>query len=157
MGSVPVINGVEVKQLKMISDERGRLMEILRVSETRTQPHQVYLTTAYENVTKDKEYFHMHKNQTDFFCCVKGKIKLVLVDDRENSKTKGEINEFEIGEENFCLITIPKGVLHAFKSLKGEAFIINCIDHEYNKENPDELRIKNKYYDWDKMRRLTEL
>ncbi len=146
-----LIEGVKIKKLKVIPDERGRLMEILRVSETKIQPHQVYLTTAHENVVKDKDCFHMHKNQTDFFCCVKGKIKLVLVDVREHSKTKGEINEFEIGEENFCLLTIPKRVLHAFKSLKGEAFIINCIDHEYNKENPDEFRIENKYYDWDKL------
>ena len=146
-----MIEGVKVKKLKVIPDERGRLMEILRVSETKIQPRQIYLTTAYKNVIKDEEYFHMHKKQTDFFCCVRGKIKLVLVDTREDSKTKGEINEFEIGEENFCLITIPKRALHAFKSLKDEAFIINCIDPEYNREDPDEFRIKNKYYDWDKL------
>ena len=146
-----MIEGVKVKELKVIPDDRGRLMEILRVSETKVQPQQVYLTTAYENVVKDKECFHMHKNQTDFFCCIKGKIKLVLVDTRESSKTRGKINEFEIGEENFCLVTIPKRVLHAFKSLKGEAIILNCIDHEYIREDPDEFRIKNKYYDWDKL------
>ena len=146
-----MIHGVSIKKLKFIKDKRGRLMEILRASEINIQPQQVYLTTAYENVTKDKENFHMHKAQTDFFCCIKGKMKLVLVDTRDYSKTKGEINEFEIGEENPCLVTIPKMVLHAFKSLKGEAFIINSIDHEYNKENPDEYRIKNIYYDWDRL------
>ena len=149
-----MMEGVKVKKLKVIPDDRGRLMEILRISETGIQPHQVYLTTAYEDVVKDKENFHMHKNQTDFFCCVKGKIKLVLADTREDSSTKGEINEFEIGEGNFCLVTIPKGVLHAFKSLEGEAFIVNCIDREYNKENPDEFRVKNIYYDWNKMQPL---
>jgi len=126
-------------------------MEIFRVSETKIQPQQIYLTTAYENVVKDKACFHMHKNQSDFFCCLKGKIKLVLVDTREDSKTRGEINEFEIGEGSFSLIAIPQKVLHAFKSLKGEAFIVNCISPEYNKEDPDELRIKNEYYDWDKL------
>lgn len=146
-----MIEGVKIKKLKLIRDDRGRLMEILRTSETTIQPQQVYLTTAYENIVKDEDNFHMHKKQTDFFCCIKGKIKLVLVDIRKNSKTKGEINEFEIGEENFCLVTIPKGVLHAFKSLKAEAFIVNCIDHEYNKKSPDEFRIKNKYYDWNKL------
>lgn len=146
-----MIDGVRIKKLKIICDKRGKLIEIFRVSETKTQPQQIYLTTALENIVKDKEYFHMHKNQIDFFCCIKGKIKLVLIDSRENSKTKREINEFNIGEGNFCLVTIPNGVLHAFKSLKNESFIINCISHEYNKENPDELRIKNEYYDWDKL------
>lgn len=149
-----MIYGVKVKALKVISDERGKLMEIMRVSETKVQPQQVYLTTAHENVVKDKKCFHMHEKQNDFFCCIKGKIRLVLVDTRKNSRTKGEINELEIGEENPCLVGIPKKVLHAFKSLKGESFIINCIDHEYNKSHPDEFRIENSYYDWDKLRPL---
>jgi len=149
-----MIEGVKVKKLKVISDERGRLAEMLRVSETKVQPQQVYLTTAYENVAKDKDRFHMHKRQTDFFCCIKGKIKLVLVDTRENSSTKDELNELEIGDENLCLVTIPTKVLHAFKSLKGESFIINSIDHEYDKNDPDEFRIENKYYDWDNLRPL---
>lgn len=146
-----MIDGVKIKKLKVIPDERGRLMEIFRVSEIGIKPKQIYMTTAFEGVVKDKDKFHMHKNQTDNMCCIKGKMKLVLVDTREDSKTKGEINEFEIGEENFCLVTIPRRMLHAFKSLKDEAFIINCIDHEYDKKNADELRIKNTYYDWDKL------
>lgn len=146
-----MIEGVNVKKLKVIPDDRGRLMEILRVSETVIEPRQVYLTTAYEGVVKDKTHFHMHKKQTDFFCCVKGTMKLVLVDTRPDSGTKGRIDELEIGEDNPCLVTIPKEVLHAFKSLKGEAFVINCIDNEYNRKSPDEYRIENKYYDWDRL------
>lgn len=145
-----MIEGIKIKRLKVISDERGRLMEIFRVSETGINPKQVYMTTAYEGVVKDRDKFHMHKNQTDSMCCIKGKINLVAVDTREGSPTKGEINEFEIGEGNFCLVTIPPKVLHAFKSLKGESIVINCIDQEYNKERPDEYRIKNEFYDWDK-------
>jgi dTDP-4-dehydrorhamnose 3,5-epimerase len=136
-----MIKGVNVKKLKIIPDDRGRLMEIMRVSQTSVQPKQVYLTTAYENIVKDKTHF----------CCIKGTMKLVLVDTRADSVTKGEINEFEIGEENPCLVTIPNNVLHAFKSMKGEAFVVNCINYEYDKDHPDEYRIENKYYDWDKM------
>lgn len=145
-----MIEGVKVKKLKVISDERGRLMEIFRVSEINIRPQQVYMTTAYEGVVKDKDAFHMHQNQTDNMCCIKGKINLVVVDTREDSPTKDEINEFKIGEGNFCIVTIPPKVLHAFKSLKGESIVINCIDHEYDKDNPDEYRIKNEYYNWDK-------
>lgn len=144
-----MIEGVEIKHLKLISDGRGRLMEIFRVSEMNAQPQQVYMTTAYEDIVKDKDNFHMHEKQTDFFTCIKGMIKLVLVDTREKSSTKGQINHFEIGEDNFCIVKIPNNVLHAFKSIKGESIIINCIDHEYDIKKPDEFRIKNVYYDWD--------
>jgi dTDP-4-dehydrorhamnose 3,5-epimerase-like enzyme len=120
-----MIDGVQVRQLKEIRDDRGKLMEMFRASETGVRPQQVYLTTALEGVVKDKDGFHMHKKQVDFFCCLVGKIKLVLVDVRPRSKTKGEINELEIGEDNLCLVKIPNNVLHAFKSLKGESYIVN--------------------------------
>ncbi len=145
-----MIDGVKVKKLNVLSAARGRLMEIFRVSETGFKPRQVYMTTAYENVVKDKDNFHMHKKQTDFFCCVKGRMKLVLVDTRKKSPTNGQIDELEIGESNFCIVAIPREVLHAFKSLDGEAIVINCIDHEYDRKDPDEFRIKNEYYDWDR-------
>jgi dTDP-4-dehydrorhamnose 3,5-epimerase-like enzyme len=146
-----MIDGVQVRQLKEIRDDRGKLMEMFRASETGVRPQQVYLTTALEGVVKDKDGFHMHKKQVDFFCCLVGKIKLVLVDVRPRSKTKGEINELEIGEDNLCLVKIPNNVLHAFKSLKGESYIVNCINREYHRKDPDEFRIKNIYYDWDRM------
>ena len=149
-----MIEGVKVNKLKAIPDKRGKLMEIFRVSETGINPKQVYMTTAFEGVVKDKDKFHMHNNQDDNMCCIAGKVKLVLVDTREKSPTKDEINEFEIGEGNFCLVVIPRKVLHGFKSLKGESVIINCIDPEYNKENPDEIRVDNEYYDWDKEKKL---
>jgi dTDP-4-dehydrorhamnose 3,5-epimerase len=149
-----MIDGVKAKELKIIADDRGRLMEIFRVSETGISPQQVYMTTAREGVAKDKDKFHMHKQQNDTFCCIQGMIKLVLVDIRTGSPTRGEINEFEIGEENPCRVTIPCGVLHAFKSLRGESVVINTIDHEYDKKDPDELRIDNVYYDWDALRPL---
>ena len=149
-----MIEGANCKKLKELSDTRGRLMEILRVSETGISPRQVYMTTAYQGVVKDKDNFHMHKNQTDFFCCIKGRVRLVLVDAREKSKTRGQVDELDIGEGNFSLVTIPKGVLHAFKSLEAEAIIINCIDQEYNRDDPDEFRINNEFYDWDNLRRL---
>lgn len=149
-----MIEGVKIKQLREIKDKRGRLMEIFRFSQTGIIPKQVYMTTAYKGITKDKDSFHMHKKQTDNFCCIKGRIRLVLVDTRRKSPSYGEVNEFEIGEGNFCLVTIPKRVLHAFKGLKGESYVINCINNEYNKEKPDEFRIKNMYYDWGRGRRL---
>ena len=47
------IEGVNVKPLRVIPDERGRLMEILRCDDDLfTQFGQVYMTTAYPGVVK---------------------------------------------------------------------------------------------------------
>ena len=43
-----MIDGVMVKKLKVVSDERGRLMEMLRADDEMFQGFgQVYMTTAY--------------------------------------------------------------------------------------------------------------
>ena len=87
-----MIHGVVTKKLKVIPDERGRLTEILRSDdELFVKFGQVYTTTAYPGVVKG---WHYHKKQTDYFAVVKGMIKLVLYDNRDNSPTNGEVNEF---------------------------------------------------------------
>jgi dTDP-4-dehydrorhamnose 3,5-epimerase len=78
-----MIDGVKVKQLKAISDERGRLMEMLRADDEIFEKFgQAYMTTVYSGVVKG---WHYHKKQLDNFVCVKGMIKLVLYDGREKS------------------------------------------------------------------------
>jgi len=100
---------------------------------------QVYITTAYPGVVKG---WHYHKKQIDNFAVVKGMIKLVLYDPREDSPTKGEINEFFLGEYNPMLIQIPNWVYHGFKCVsEEEAICLNCPTELYNYENPDEYRV----------------
>jgi dTDP-4-dehydrorhamnose 3,5-epimerase len=145
------MKGVNIKNLKVIEDDRGRLMEMLRNDDdVFKQFGQVYLTVCKPGVVKG---WHYHKTQTDFFVVVKGKGKIVLYDNRENSKTKGEIKEVFMGKENPILLTIPPGVIHGFTAEDDEdCYIINCCTHVYNYEKPDEFRIdfksKDIPYDW---------
>ena len=136
-----VIKGVAIKELTINPDERGYQMEIYRNDDPFFKGFgQVYLTTAYPGVTKG---WHYHKKQTDTFVCVKGMIKLVLYDVREDSPTKGFVNEFFIGEQDQLLIQIPTGVLHGFKCVSSEiAIIINTPNYPYDhKAEPDEFRV----------------
>jgi dTDP-4-dehydrorhamnose 3,5-epimerase len=135
-----MIEGVKQKKLRVIPDERGRLMEVLRSDdELFSKFGQVYITTAYPGVVKG---WHYHKKQIDNFAVVKGMIKLVLYDPREDSPTKGEINEFFLGEYNPMLIQIPNWVYHGFKCVsEEEAICLNCPTELYNYENPDEYRV----------------
>jgi len=135
-----MIQGIKQKKLKVIPDERGRLMELLRSDEELfIQFGQVYMTTVYPGVVKG---WHYHKKQIDNFIVIRGMVKLVLYDNREDSPTKGEINEFFIGEDNPLLIQIPPLVLHGFKCIsQEEAVCINCPTEAYNYLQPDEYRI----------------
>lgn len=147
-----MIDGVRVKQLKMICDERGRLMEILRADDQEfIKFGQLYMTTAYPGVVKG---WHYHKKQIDSFATVKGMIKLVLYDAREKSKTHREVNEFFLGEHNAILVQIPNFVYHGFKCVsETEAIVINCPTEPYHHKEPDEFRVTYNDpgipYNWD--------
>ena len=61
-----MIDGVMVRKLKLISDDRGWLMEILRRDwDIFDKVGQIYVTTAFPQVVKA---WHMHKIQTDHIC-----------------------------------------------------------------------------------------
>lgn len=134
-----LIEGVKVKKLNIIPDDRGFLMEILRNDDDIfVKFGQVYVTTAYPGVIKA---WHAHRFQKDNIVCLKGMIKLCIYDDRDGSPTKGLINEFFIGENNPSLIHIPELLWHGFKNICNEVcYVINIPTNTYNYENPDELR-----------------
>lgn len=135
-----MIQGVKTKKLKVVPDERGRLMEIMRSDdELFTKFGQLYMTTNYPGVVKA---WHYHKVQTDNVVCVKGMIKLVMFDSRDGSTTKGEINEMFIGEHNPTLVQVPNNVYHGWKCVsETESVVVNCPTELYNYKSPDEYRL----------------
>jgi len=146
-----MIDGVKIKKLRVIPDERGRLMEVLRSDDEFFEKFgQAYITSAYPGVVKA---WHYHNGQTDHMTCIKGMMKVVLYDPREESPTKGEVNEFFIGIHNPILVRVPKMVYHGFKCISDEeAVVINIPDKLYNYDKPDEFRIdphdNDIPYDW---------
>ncbi|MBX3729166.1 MAG: dTDP-4-dehydrorhamnose 3,5-epimerase family protein [Candidatus Sumerlaeia bacterium] len=147
-----MIHGVKTRKLKVHCDERGRLMEMLRRDDPEMDVTfgQVYMTTAWPGVTKA---WHYHRHQTDHFVCVKGMMKVVLYDAREDSPTKGEINEFFLGDHNPLIVEIPPLVYHGFKCIgDSEAIVVNTTTNTYNYANPDEFRVAPHDgtipYDW---------
>jgi len=132
-----LIQGVETKSLRLVADERGFLMEMLRSDWPEfVKFGQAYVTACYPGVVKA---WHYHKNQWDNFVCVYGMAKVVLYDSREESPTKGLINEFHIGQLNPVLIKIPPLVYHGFTAEGRETTLIaNCPTELYDYEEPDE-------------------
>ena len=146
-----MIEGVKTKNLRVIPDERGWLMEILRCDDDLfVKFGQVYITTAYPGVVKA---WHMHKVQTDNFTCISGMMKVALYDPRKDSPTYKEINEFFIGEQKPMLITVPPLVYHGFKAIGTKiAYFLSVPSEAYNYKKPDEYRLPPDTdkipYDW---------
>lgn len=139
-----MIQGVVVKGLKLISDERGFLMEMLRCDEAIFERFgQVYLTGCKRGTAKA---WHYHKEQTDHFVSVLGKALVVLYDMRETSQTFRAVEEYLLEAppaptESPILLKIPPFVAHGFTALDGEeARIINVPTLPYRYQDPDEFR-----------------
>ena len=123
---------MKVKPLRVIPDERGWLMEILRVDETEifTKFGQVYVSATYPGVVKA---WHYHRRQTDNFVCLSGMVKLVLIDTRDDLPDQGAVNEFFLGVENRTLVQVPPLVYHGWKCISPEmATVLNVPNEPYS-------------------------
>lgn len=149
--SKELIEGVRVKQLKKIVDDRGYLMEMMRSDWQEFEKFgQCYVTVCNYGVAKA---WHYHKIQTDHFIVVNGTARIALYDARKNSPTFGKLNEFICGAENPALVKIPPFVYHGFTAEgKKPASIINIPTELYNYSKPDEFRRPFNWseikYDW---------
>ena len=79
------IKDVIISDLKIIKDERGKVMHMMRKdSKVFKNFGEIYFSTIYKDRIKA---WHLHKEATLNYVCVKGKVKLVLFDDRKESST----------------------------------------------------------------------
>lgn len=146
----PLIEGVKTKRLKVIPDDRGWLMEILRADDDCFEKFgQVYVSATYPGVVKA---WHYHKHQVDSFACIAGMVKLVLIDTRKGSPTEGAVNEFVIGTRNPTLVQVPNLVYHGWKCIGTEvSTVVNVPTEPYRYDDPDEYRLEphgTLPYDW---------
>ena len=86
-----MIEGVVVQPLRRIADERGSVMHMLRASDPWFAGFgEIYFSTVYPGVVKG---WHLHRRMVLNYAVPHGSIKMVLYDDRDGSRTKGELQE----------------------------------------------------------------
>ena len=103
-----MIEGIKITNLKVIKDERGKIMHMLRNdSPVFTNFGEIYFSTVNYNSIKA---WHLHKESSLNYTCIWGEVRLVLFDERQKSRTKGLIQELILSPENHRLITIPKNI-----------------------------------------------
>lgn len=130
-----MIEGVKVIQKRIIPDDRGKIMHIMKGTDEQFCGFgEVYCSTVYPGIVKG---WHMHKKMTLNYAVLKGNIKFVLYDDRADSPTYGQIQEIIIGENQYVMVTVPPFVWNGFKGIGlEEAFVVNFTDIPHD---PDEI------------------
>lgn len=130
-----MIEGVQITQRRVIPDDRGKIMHIMKSSDEQFNTFgEVYCSTIFPGIVKG---WHLHKKMTLNYIVLKGNIKFVLYDDRPDSKTYKKIQEVVIGENQYVLVTVPPFVWNGFKGIGlEEALVINFTDIPHD---PDEI------------------
>ena len=143
-----MIDGVDVIPLRRIPDERGCIFHMLRSD----APHfdkfgEIYFSSIYEGAVKG---WHVHQEMTLNYAVPAGMIKLVLYDERDDSPTRGELNELFIGEQNYSLVRIPPHVWNAFKGVAPVSMVANCSDIPHTSDEISRLDPHDNHipYDW---------
>lgn len=144
-----MIHGVVVTPLRRIVDERGSVMHMLRNDATHFSGFgEIYFSTVHPEAIKG---WHIHRKMVLNYAVPQGRIKFVLFDDRVDSPTQGELQELFIGEDNYCLVTVPPLVWNGFKGIGTEtAIVANCASIPHD---PNEIDRKDPFdpsipYDW---------
>jgi dTDP-4-dehydrorhamnose 3,5-epimerase len=126
-----MIDGVVIKPLRQVLDERGKIMHMLRNDDPEFEAFgEIYFSGVYPGAIKG---WHLHRRMTLNYAVPFGSIKLVLYDDRPLSNTRGELMEIFTGPDNYCLIRIPPDVWNGFKGVgTTPAIVANCstIPHD---------------------------
>ena len=143
------IDGVKIIPLRQIIDERGKIMHMMKSTDSHFEKFgEIYFSTCWPNTIKA---WHIHKRMTVNNAIVSGRAKLVIYDPRENSQTKGNLMEIFLGEDNYKLVQIPPGLANGYKSFGDKLTILaNCANLPHD---PDEMIKIDPFnndipYDW---------
>lgn len=145
-----MIAGVRITPLRQIADERGKVMHMLRRdSEVFTEFGEIYFSCVYPGAVKG---WHLHKRMILNYAVPHGHLKFVLYDDRQDSPTRGQLQEIFMGPDSYVLVTVPPLIWNGFKGIGTEmAIVANCasIPHDPSEIERLDPQTPSIPYDWD--------
>ena len=140
--SLRLIDGVSVHEVMNVPKSTGYLTEIFRTDWFRSangvvdQVFQVVLESGAISA------WHAHELTTDRIFIHQGLMQLVLFDARDDSATRGAINEFRFGTIRPALVVIPPRVWHGLKNVAStQSAVLNLVDRAYAYDDPDHWRV----------------
>jgi len=137
-----LIDDVSVHEVLNVPKNTGYLTEVFRAD---------WLRGA--NVTVDQVFqvvleagaisaWHAHERTLDRIFVNRGLIRVVLYDAREDSPTRGRVNEFRFGTVRPALVVVPNQVWHGIQNLAStQSSVLNLVDRAYDYGDPDHWRL----------------
>lgn len=142
------INGLFVQPLKIIKDDRGSVLHMLRSDSPSFRSFgEVYFSEVKPGVVKA---WKKHLRMMQYFAVPSGVMKLVVYDDRADSPTCGNFAELILGRpDNYNLVIVPPLVWYGFQSISAcPSLMANCADLPHDPEESMKRDIDEIKYEW---------
>lgn len=137
------INGVLLTPLKIIAGDNGGVMHALKNNEPSFAGFgEAYFSTVNKGAVKG---WKRHREMILNITVPSGCIRFVLFDDREDSITKGTIQEITISPKNYQRLTVPPGIWMAFQGVDEYNMLLNIASIPHNPAEADSLPIQNEH------------
>jgi dTDP-4-dehydrorhamnose 3,5-epimerase len=148
------IHDVRVKTFRKWADQRGYFIEQLKRGDRDDDGNLFIPEQPFAQMSRSLAYarggnppelikaFHWHRKQWDYWDIVQGNARVVLVDLRHESPTRGVIQVVILGENAPKMVAIPPLVAHGYQALDLRDVILNYyVTEPYDPQKPDEGRI----------------
>lgn len=114
-----------LSQLRVISDERGKLVAVEALKNIPFEIKRVYYLYALNDFPRG---FHAHKSLNQFMICVHGKVRVVLDDGRE---FKTEVTLDDPGKG----VLIPPRIWHEMHDFSDDCVLVVFADNYYDESD----------------------
>jgi dTDP-4-dehydrorhamnose 3,5-epimerase len=123
------IDGVLLVQPTVHRDTRGFFFEIFRASWLK-DPRPFVQWNVSRSTAGVVRGLHFHRNQSDYWHVIDGKLLVALVDLRPKSPTHRVARCLELDAANPQALLIPPGVVHGYQILT-DATLLYLVNNEY--------------------------
>ena len=140
------IDGVNLTTLEIITNKQGSIFQGLKKSDSDFERFgEAYFSTVEKNFIKG---WNKHKKMTINLLVCFGKVKFVVYDDRDYSKSKGSFFSCVLSPASYMRLKISKGLWFAFKGISDYNIILNIASLEHNPKELEKLPIQRIKYNW---------
>ncbi len=136
-----LLHGVERFHVPTQVDDRGWLVELFDPRWDWVDEPLVYsyATTVRPGLAKG---WAIHREHSDRYFLLVGRIEVVLYDVRPESPTVGRISRIAMSEFDRGILKIPQFIWHATRNIgEAEAVFVNFPTMQFNHANPDKYRL----------------
>lgn len=98
------------------------------------QIKEVYMTLSQKNVIRGMHFQAPPYDQDKLVTCNNGSVLDVFLDIRKGSKTFGQYDSLQLNHDDNCVLFLPKGIAHGFKSLENDTELLYMVTSDYCSE-----------------------